>query len=358
MNQRSYRDLIAGTDGGFATRLLRRLLRIVSVIYAVGVCLRNWCYDKRLLKSFKVDAEVISVGNITAGGTGKTPLVIWLCRKLHRQGVRCAVLTRGYKVQDTDLSDEPAMLAKACPNAEVIVDADRVRGAKHAIDIHSAQVLIMDDGFQHRRLRRTLDIVTIDATCPFGFEKLLPAGLLREPLTAISRADAIVITRCDQAEADEIENIERKIDEISHGVTVAKAVHKPHFAKMLKGESLTIDQLKERKIIAFCGIGNPDAFLKSLEDLGLNILASKVYNDHHEYTEQDVSDLYEEGRKLEADLVLSTQKDWVKMALLSQRYEDIAFAYLAVELEFIDGVDRMEALLDWTTDMRQASRED
>lgn len=346
MNQDSYRNLIAETDGGFSHRLLRYLLRMTSVVYRMVVGLRNFCYDRGWLKSYAAKVPVISIGNITTGGTGKTPLVIWICKLLSKRSVRCAVLTRGYKSNNEKISDEPAILAKSCPDAKVIVDADRVSGAAKAINEFDAEILVMDDGFQHRRLRRDLDIIAIDATCPFGYGRVLPAGLLRESKNAIRRAHAVVITRYDQATPDDIGKLEEIIDGIAPGITIAKAIHKHPNACLAKEEILSLDKLREKKIFAFCGVGNPNAFLSRLGEFGLDVLGSKVYNDHHNYTLGDVENIYKQARELEADLILSTQKDWVKTTLFSQKNDDILFAYLALELEFIDGAEKIEALVD------------
>ena len=159
LNQNSYRNLIAQRGGRFDRQLLRSALRGISVFYRSAVAARNIGYATGLLRSYAADVPVISVGNITTGGTGKTPLVVWLCRRLHEKGRRCAVLTRGYKTANGNIDDEPAILKKACPEAKVIVDPDRVAGAWRAVQEFGADVLVMDDGFQHRRLRRDLDIL-------------------------------------------------------------------------------------------------------------------------------------------------------------------------------------------------------
>ena len=208
MNQTFYHKLVSGHIKSRTAVLLRAVLAIAATIYAIIIRLRNLFYDKQVFKTHHSKAVVISIGNITLGGTGKTPLVVWLCNFLHQKNPSFAVLTRGYKTKtkksptgndmpDT-MTDEPAILSENCPQVKVIINPDRVAGAVEAIKKFGAKILIMDDGFQHRRLARDLDIVTIDATQPFGYEKIFPAGLLREPLTSLRRADAVVITRCDQ----------------------------------------------------------------------------------------------------------------------------------------------------------------
>ncbi len=350
MNQDSYRNLIAGRNNSFGKRMLRMLLGAVSVVYAGGVAIRNLCYDKRWLKSRAAKVPVISIGNLTTGGTGKTPLVVWLCEILRTSDRKCAVLTRGYKSEKGKLTDEPAILAKSCPDAHIAVNSDRCQGAEKAVSQFGANVLVMDDGFQHRRLKRDLDIVAVDATCPFGYGRMLPAGLLREPVKALKRAQAVVITRYDQVADGGIEKLEEAIKVISPDITIAKAAHRHPYAKAIKGAVFTIEELKAQSIFVFCGIGNPAAFMNRLDEYGLDIVGSRVYNDHHDYTEQDLTDIYEEARYLEADMVLSTQKDWVKTTLLSQNDDNIVFAYLALELEFLDGEDKIKNLVNKTID--------
>lgn len=346
MNQNSYRKLIGGSGGGLGNNLLRFVLWLLSHVYRTIIILRNWGYSAGWLRSYRMDVPVISIGNITTGGTGKTPLVIWLCRMLEKKGVKCAVLSRGYKAERGNVGDEAAILAKACGGAKVIVDSDRVAGAAKAIKEHCADVLVMDDGFQHRRLERDLDIIAIDATRPFGYGKLLPAGLLREPKRSIRRADAIVITHYDQTTSVSVARIEREVSAIKPGIPIAKAIHKHPFAKGTGGVILSMDDLRKKKIFAFCGIGNPDAFITRLREYGMKLVGSKIYNDHHNFSESDIGDIYEDAVEAGAELILSTEKDWVKTALHAQRLDDIGFAYLAVELEFIEGGKEIEQLVD------------
>jgi len=211
MNQQLHRQLVSGSRSGPVASVARFGLRLLSWPYAAAVTLRNICYDRGWFKSDHVAPVVISIGNITAGGTGKTPLVLWLSKMLAEKGLAFVILTRGYKSGKYRLSDEPAILAGAAGRAKVIVNPDRVAAAKEAIEKFNAEVVLMDDGFQHRRLRRDLDIVAIDATCPFGYGRLLPGGLLREPATALKRAQAAVITRCDQVDSDQVEQIKKKL---------------------------------------------------------------------------------------------------------------------------------------------------
>ena len=348
LNHDVFRKLISGERTGLSAAFLRSLLAAAARIYSSVISLRNSLYSKGWAKTHTVDVPVISVGNITVGGTGKTPLVIWLYRFLDTRNIRCAILTRGYKTQRDRLSDEPAILAKSCPQAKVIVNPDRLTAASHAIHKFNAQLLIMDDGFQHRRLARDLDIVTIDATQPFGYGKLLPAGLLRDPPTALNRADAVVITRVDQLVEYKLTQLENKLRSLNPDMIIARAIHNPICAKSIDRKEISIEQLKAKKIFAFCGIANPNAFLSTIKGCGLNLVGSKIYNDHYHYTGHDIAYIYEQARHYKADLVLSTQKDWTKTALLAPVTDDLTFTYLAVELKFLVGEDKFIRLIENT----------
>lgn len=350
MNQQVYRSLISGRSTGLPAATLRFFMGIAATGYSLVVGLRDFLYSKQWLGIHTADVPVISIGNITAGGTGKTPLVIWICRFLQSKNIPCAILTRGYKttqnlkLKTQNYVDEPAILTESCPQAKVIVNPSRAEAAAEAVDKFGAKILIMDDGFQHRRLHRDLDIVTIDATFPFGYGKLLPAGLLREPVSSLKRADAAVLTRCNQVSESELSRIEKKLQLINPDIIIAESIHNPICAKTMTGEKIAIEQLKDKKIFAFCGIGNPDAFLNTIRNIGANLVGSKIYNDHYHYTNDCLADIYEQARYLNADLILTTQKDYTHYALCTTQYE-IPFAYLAVEIKFIAGEDKLKQLI-------------
>lgn len=351
MKQQTYRKLISGQSNGFGAYLLRLFLKIVAIGYSLIVRLRNLLYSRGLLKVHHVDAAVICVGNITVGGTGKTPLVVWLCNLIAKQ-YKYAILTRGYKASN-NCTDEPALLAESCSEAKVILNPNRVSGAAEAIDKYAAKVLVMDDGFQHRRLSRDLDIVTIDATQPFGYDKLLPAGLLRESVSSLQRAGAVVITRCDQVAEAQLRELEQKLNEINPNMVIAKSIHSPAYAKSKDDKKISIEQLKNKKVFAFCGIGNPDAFFNTIKDIGVDLAGSKAYNDHYHYTEACLTEISEKAEELGADLILTTQKDWTKVVSntkfpVSDSKSYPPFVYLAIELKFLAGQDKLTALIKKT----------
>jgi tetraacyldisaccharide 4'-kinase len=345
--------------------LARVGLRVLSWPYAAVVRLRNHLYTTGRLKAHRAGVPIICIGNLTTGGTGKTPLVVWLCRLLRERQVRGAILTRGYKMREDELSDEPALLAAQCPDVAVIVNADRVAGAAEAIRVHNAQVLVMDDGFQHRRLARDLDIVAMDATQPFGYRstgvppmnsptgarcpcygRVLPAGLLREPITGLRRAHAVVLTRCDQVSEDTLARIEQAICRINPDLAIARSIHAPVGIQTGEGSQIGLNQLRGRRLFAFCGIGNPQSFFHTLELLGGVLVGSRVYDDHHRYTADDLGQIRREAVERQASLILTTQKDGTKLSRFDGPSEQPPLGYLGVELQITAGFEKLTALID------------
>lgn len=345
MNKEALHRLMSGQSQNPWIFLLRILLLILSFFYFLLIKLRNFLYSAGWLKTHQVNAVVISIGNITTGGTGKTPLVSHLVKYLAGK-YKPAILTRGYKSNE-GISDEATLLAQTCPKIPVIINPDRVAGAKEAI-AQDTNVLVMDDGFQHRRLARDLDIVTIDATEPFGFGRLLPAGLLREPVKQIGRADAIVITRANQTNPEKIEQIKQTIRKYKADMPIACAIHQCISLNTTGGET-SLEQLHEKKVFAYCGVGNPEAFFKTLEQLGVNLAGRKIYPDHYHYTSDDIPQITALAHSTNAELVVTTEKDWIKSSGLLSDQDKSYFAYLPVELEFIEEEDIMLGLVDKAT---------
>ncbi len=346
MSQRTYFRIISGEATGLFGEAARWALTVLSWPYAAVVRVRNHLYTSGRLKTHTVGVPVICVGNLTTGGTGKTPLVVWLCRYLQKKQIRCSILTRGYKTREGEASDEPALLAAQCPEAAVVVNPDRVVGAAEAICRHDAQVLVMDDGFQHRRLNRDLDIVAIDATRTFGYGRVLPAGLLREPVTGLRRAQAVVLTRCDQVSADTLKRIEEEIRLINPDLVVARSIHAPVGVKTLAGTAIEVKQLRGQQVFAFCGIGNPPSFFHTVEHSGGVLVGSAAYDDHYRYDVGDLERIYRKATRRKASLILTTQKDWTKIAPLANPREHPLLACLTVELQITAGAQRLTALID------------
>jgi tetraacyldisaccharide 4'-kinase len=344
LKQAELRDIISGKYEGAYAAFVRLAFCPLSFVYRCAIQTRNKFYDAGILKTHKVSAPVISVGNITAGGTGKTPLVAWLAKYISSKNKKCAILTRGYKAA-RDCVDEPALLARSAEKTPVIINPDRFGAAKKAIK-NGAEVLILDDAFQHRRLSRELDIITIDATCPFGGGKVLPAGLLREPIQSLERADAVIITRADQVDKTSVEEIKKRILSINPSLPIATAAHKPVSIINSNNETQPPTCIKGKKVLTFCGIGNPDAFRKTVESLGAEIIDSLVFDDHYHYTQDDIARISDEAKALNAELVLTTEKDFSKINGKWLEDKPDKFAYLAVEMELLSGREAITQLID------------
>lgn len=346
MNQTAYRMVISGQKRSLGAGLLRGLLAAASLPYAAAISIRNWLYDYGIMPSRWANVPVISIGNITTGGTGKTPLVIWLCRYLSQKGLRVGILTRGYKTSAGEMSDEPALLAKSCPGVQVIVNPDRLSGAQKAIGQFHCEVLVLDDGFQHRRLNRDLNILAVDATCPFGYSKLLPAGLLREPLGAVRRADAAIITRFDLATAEQIASIEDTLHAIAGPIPIALAAHRLTHLITPNGQAIPLEAIKDKKLYVYCGIGNPQAFVNCLTESGMTVVGTRFFNDHHAFTIQDARAIADDAVRCGAEMAICTQKDWIKTAVFCKQLDRIAFGSLAMELDFASSPDAIKERID------------
>jgi tetraacyldisaccharide 4'-kinase len=361
VKQQRFKQIVSGEQTGPVAGLARVLLHGAALGYQGAVGLRNRLYGKGLLKRTTVAAKVISVGNITAGGTGKTPLVVWLCRQLgqiqHAQtpSHNIAILTRGYKAHTRNgdgktpenIGDEPALLARSCPEVPVVVNPDRIAGAREAINECRAEVLILDDGFQHRRLHRDLDIVTIDATCPFGYDYLIPAGLLREPVESLRRAQAAVVTRCDQVSSVAREEILKTLHRIHPTLVIAQTRHAPTAVQGDGLKTFPAEQLKGRRIFAFSGLGNPEGFYQTLRVLGAQLVGTLSFDDHHRCTARELRGVVEQGQRTRADLILTTEKNWIGLPKLPGPL-DIPLAYLGIELAFIAGERALVELIEQT----------
>jgi len=369
ISQDQFRAIISGRRRDVAATVVRSLLGVAGLGYRLAVHVRNALYDHHVLRTHRVNAVVLSIGNLTTGGTGKTPLVVWLCKQLTQNSeLRTlnsapAILTRGYKakIQKSEVrspkpegavqySDEPSLLAKAGPGVEVVVNPDRVAGAGTAA-AQGARVLVMDDGFQHRRLARDLDIVAIDATLPFGYGRPLPAGLLREPLTALARAQAAVITRSDLARPDQLDQIERTLLRFNPRLKIARAIHAPTAVHIPNNRVMSPADLAGKRVYAFCGIGNPDAFFQTLTKLGANLVGTAAFDDHHACTEDDIQRMCQRAEAAKADVILTTEKNWLSLepALFDGR---LPAGYLEVQLEVTSGGDDLIRLIRATLEGR------
>jgi tetraacyldisaccharide 4'-kinase len=309
-----WHELIRGDRRGLAAGLARCGLLLASWPYGIGVRTRNAFYNRGWKRIARCPVPVVCIGNLTLGGTGKTPCVEYVGRFYSDRDVRAAILSRGYG-SDAGRNDEAMVLEENLPDVPHLQGPDRIATANVAVEELEAELLILDDGFQHRRLFRNLDVVLIDATRPPARDYLFPRGTLREPASGLKRADAIVLTRCDQVTAEELNTIRDWLTRRCPGKPVAATEHRP--VELIGGEAVeSLEALKNRPVAAFCGIGNPQAFRKTLESLGASVSEFRAFPDHHGYTRTDVDDLIRWANGLPPDaMIATTQKDLVKLRL-------------------------------------------
>jgi tetraacyldisaccharide 4'-kinase len=313
MDHTAVHDILSGRRKGIVASTLRCGLAAASVGYGACMRARRWAYGQGVLPVRSARVPVISVGNLTTGGTGKTPMVAWLCRRLIERGFTPAVLSRGYGAQEPDQADEVAMLRER--GVSVVVDADRVTGAQHA-EAGGADVLVMDDGFQHRRLGRDLDIVLVDAVVPWGYGWCMPRGLLREPRTALRDADAVVVTRADEVEEPRREHLLAEVRRYAPRATLYTARHRPSRVIDAEGVSHGPGVLAGRKLCAFCGIAHPEAFFRTLRRLHARPVSEVALDDHADYARLGGAGLCgrcDAGEACQAEVMITTEKDYVKL---------------------------------------------
>jgi tetraacyldisaccharide 4'-kinase len=311
----TFRRLADGTLRGAGPTALRGLLGLLSMPYGLATRARNACFDRGLCRRRRAAVPVISVGNLTLGGTGKTPLVAWVARQLAAAGRRPAIVSRGYGAKPGEASDEAAELAILLPGVPHVANRDRAAGVAAAV-ARGADVTVLDDGFQHRRLHRDLDIVAIDATDPFGCGRLFPRGLLRESLAGLARADAIVLTRATSVPAARRVEIRAVLEPFlrqTADLVWLECEHRPVAFRREGGPAEPLESLRGRRLVAFCGIGNPAGFRRTLADLGLELVGFRSFADHHAYGPADLESLAAWAGELAAERVVTTLKDLVKV---------------------------------------------
>ena len=308
-----WRAIVRGSAGGPGAFVLRRVFWLARGPYAVG----SWLHARKYAKPanvHRVGVPVISVGNITVGGTGKTPCVEYVAKLLRGHEIQVAILSRGYG-SAAGRNDEAMVLEENLPDVPHLQGADRTELARTAIAELESECLLLDDGFQHRKLGRDLDIVLIDASDPWAGGYLLPRGGLREPKSRLSRADFILLTRVDQA--TDLPKLLAEVKKLAPGKPVAQSVHRP--TELVNGtETRPVADLAGKTVAAFCGIGNPAAFRRTLTDLGAVVLPDELreYPDHHPYSRADVDELTRWVNSLDQDAwIVTTQKDWVKLRI-------------------------------------------
>ena len=324
-------------------RRFARALRLAEVPYSLAVRWRNRQYDSGGKPVERVGVPVISVGNITLGGTGKTPMVEWICRWLRERSLRVTIISRGYKAEAGAANDEALELEEKLPDVPHVQNPDRVEAARMAIEEFECQVIVLDDAFQHRRIARDLDIVLLDALAPFGFEHVFPRGTLREPLSGLARADCVVLTRADMLVPDERRQIAERVGRLAPNASWAECVHKPVALRSSTGEQALLDTLRAKRIAAFAGIGNPAGFRHTLASCGFEVSLFREFADHHPYSRTDLDSLATWARQAEVAAVVCTHKDLVKIGVST--LGDKPLWAVRIGLEFLAGESELEAKL-------------
>jgi tetraacyldisaccharide 4'-kinase len=348
--------------------LTRALLFGSSKLFQVAVKIRRFLYNWRILRDKTLGVQVIAIGNLTVGGTGKTPVVEKFARELRDAGRNVAILSRGYRSKPVPLhqrllnkillredqtpprvvsngksllldsemaGDEPYMLASNLKDVVVLVDKDRVKSGRYAIEKFGCDTLLLDDGFQYWDLRgRRHDVVLIDRQQPFGNEHLLPRGTLREPPSHLARAHTIFITKSDGNTGE----LRERIAKLNSTAAVIECVHQPlYFEDVFTGERKGLDLLAGKRVASLSGIAQPESFEHSLVKLGGELVYSKRFADHHRFTQQEILNAINRAKKRQADVIVTTQKDAVRFPKIDRR--DVPFYFMRVEIKIVAGAN-------------------
>ena len=347
--------------------MITGLLFLASRVYRNLVQLRLWMYENRVIRNRAIGCLVVSIGNLTCGGTGKTPVVEIFAKTLSRKGRKVAILSRGYRSRDRSLwdkirkkfssrkmevpprvvsdgknlllnsmtaGDEPYMLASNLKDVCVLVDKDRVKSGLYAIDEFQADTLVLDDGFQYLNLMSHINILLVDSTSPFDNHHVLPRGLMREPIKNISRADYIFLTKSDGS--PRLRHLKAFIRKHNRRAEIIECCHKPQNLVTLESRKiLPLSALKGAKVAALSAIARPDSFERFLEDFGADLVLKDHFADHHRYTQQEIIDFVNQAKAAGAEMIVTTEKDAVRIPRLDRC--DVPILYLRIQIDILSG---------------------
>ena len=350
------------------------ILNLFSILFAQIIKIRYFLYDKRLLKNNPLGCLVIVVGNITVGGTGKTPVVEKLAKTLQQNGRKVGIISRGYKSKKESLTkkmlrfitngevappkvvsdgknvllgsklagDEPYMLAKNLPGVVVVCDKNRVKAGYFAIKDFGCDTLVLDDGFQYLKLKGSLNICLVDSTNPFGNEHLLPRGILREPLHRLSKADYILITKTKNIQ--QCEELHRTIRKHNSLAKIIYCTHTPRFLVDIKSqEEKNLDFIKGKKVAIFSGIAYPESFEGTIKEQGADIIYTKRFLDHHRFSKGEIKTVFMEAFASGAEMILTTEKDAVRLPKI---FPKIPLYYLRLEIDLLSNEEDFNSLAE------------
>lgn len=328
-SKKSAIEIIDALERHWWGRVLLLPLLLASHLFCLIISLRTYLYKLGAFKTEELKCRVVCVGNITSGGTGKTPAVRLLAGKLKQQGFKTVILSRGYKGSlkgrlevaadeeqilrtAAEVGDEPYLLARQLPGIPVVIGKNRYRAGQYICLRFTPHILILDDGYQHIKLARQVNIMLIDATNPFGNGKLLPRGILREPLAALARSQVFLLTKTDLAE--DVSPIIDTLKRYNPKAPILTSIHQPvDLSELKKDKKRSLKWLKGRKVVCFSGIGNPDSFVKTVQGLGAEIVGHISFADHHAYTLAKLTQLEQEALALGAEALITTEKDGVRI---------------------------------------------
>jgi len=340
-------------------KALARGLGYLSPISEALVRLRLFCYRTNICRTFRLGRRVISVGNITVGGTGKTPLVAYLTALFKERGKAVVILSRGYRRKGKGVEvisngkglltsreksgDEAYFLARLSGGVPIVVGKNRVRAGELAIERFDPDVILLDDGFQYLPLEREVDLVVIDSSNPFGTGRILPGGILREPLSSLKRADIFCLSRTDQAQ--DLDRLRALLRSINPEAPIFECIHSPSFLRRIPGgEKVDVRLLRGRRLFAFSAIGNPMAFERTLTDLGARLVGVRSYIDHYSYTTADIKEIAQQAKGSGAEFIVTTAKDMVRLP--GGYHPCIEVFALEIRIEITRGADIIESIIN------------
>lgn len=359
-------EVIMEQRRGKRAALARVILFLLSKVFHLAIKIRRFLYDVRLLRDYTIGVQVIAIGNLTVGGTGKTPVVEKFARELQAQGRTVAILSRGYRSKPPPLlnrlvnklllredrtpprivsdgksllldsetaGDEPYMLASNLRDVVVLVDKDRVKAGRYAIEKFGCDTLLLDDGFQYWKLAgRRRDILLVDSQQPFGNEHLLPRGILREPPSHLARANTIFLTKSN----GQTNKLRARIARFNPHAGIIECIHHPlYFEDVFTGERKGLEWIAGLKVASFSGIAQPESFEQSLLNQGAELVYTKRFADHHRFTQQEVLNVLNRSKKRQAAAIVTTQKDAVRFPKIDRR--DLPLYFMRVEIKIIAG---------------------